>query len=139
MKRLFPTLNCSRPAQPEENPFCCPKPLQELRSKKAPPTPGLRFLFQSTALFIYRAIAAVCDGAQVMPRGLQRQETRGHVLHGAQNVSGAHVALTVIVPFFSLTHKHSTFRHVHKYFFLVYVILLLLSQFFSQRLYLLCI
>jgi len=117
MKRLFPTLNCSRPAQPEENPFGCPKPLQELRSKETPPTPGLKFLFQSTVLFVYRAIAAVSDGAQVMPRGLQRQETRWHVLHGAQNVCGARVAVTVIVPFFSQTNKHSSFIHVHKYFF----------------------
>ena len=117
MKRLFPTLNCSRPAQPEENPFRCPKPLQEQRSKEAPPTPGLRVLFQSSALFIHRAIAAVCDGAQVMPRGLQRQETRGHVLHGAQNVSGARAAVSVTVPFFSQAYKHSTFRHVHEYIF----------------------
>ena len=67
MKRLFPTLNCSRPAQPEENPFGCPKPLQEQRSKEAPATPGLRVLLHSTALFINRAIAAICNGAQVMP------------------------------------------------------------------------
>ena len=113
-KGLFPTLNRSRPAQPEENPFGCPKPLQELRSKETPPTPGLKVLFQSTALFVYRAIAAVGDGAQVMPRGLQRQETRGHVLHGAQNVSGARDAVTLIVPFFSQTNKHSTLRNVHK-------------------------
>jgi len=60
------TLNSPCPAQPKENPFCCPIPLQEPGSQEAPPAPRLRVLILWSAVLIIWAVTVLCNGAQVV-------------------------------------------------------------------------
>jgi hypothetical protein len=73
------TLDSPGPAQPEENPFGGSEPLQEQRSKEAPPTPGFGVLVIPHALSICRPIVVFRSRSQVMTWCLQWQKASRHL------------------------------------------------------------